>query len=101
MCFEISECTVSTGSPRASATRGACSSALATEMCGSRPDADAVTASTGTSASAPSLLKSRYAASPARCRRSTPAPDCRRTEHWVAVASVLSTRKQFGPWRVR
>ena len=38
--------------PAGLATRGAWSRALATEMCGSRPDADAVTASTGTSASA-------------------------------------------------
>ena len=35
--------------PRASATRGACSRAFAGEMCGSRPEPEAVTASTGTS----------------------------------------------------
>ena len=34
--------------PRAVGDRGACSRALATEMCGSRPEAEAVTASTGT-----------------------------------------------------
>ena len=36
------------GRPRACATRGACSRAFATEMSGSRPEADDVTASTGT-----------------------------------------------------
>ena len=38
----------STSSPGRRRPAAACSRALATEMCGSRPDADAVTASTGT-----------------------------------------------------
>src|SRR4029077_15434498 len=43
----------------AAATRGAWSRALATEMSGSRPDPDAVTASTGTAAPAGRWLKAR------------------------------------------
>src|SRR5207244_12510152 len=46
---------------RAFATRLAWNRALATEMSGSRPDADAVTASTGTFVARPSPFSSRYA----------------------------------------
>src|SRR5260221_10317036 len=42
------------------ATRAACSLALATVMWGSRPDADAVTASTGTGVLSSSPFNSRY-----------------------------------------
>ena len=45
--------------PRTRATRCAWMRAFATEMCGSRPEADAVTASTGTSASRPSRFSLR------------------------------------------
>ena len=45
--------------PRAWATRLACSRALATEICGSTPEPDDVTASTGTGVSAPSPLALR------------------------------------------
>ena len=52
----ISSRTRSSGSPRTSATRRAWIRALASEMCGSTPEADVVTASTGTSArSSPGL----------------------------------------------
>jgi hypothetical protein len=42
--------TLSSGSPVTRATRATCSAAYSGEMCGSSPDADAVTASGGTSA---------------------------------------------------
>ena len=50
------------GSERAAATRATWSLALATEMCGSRPDAEVVTASTGTAIVESRLLNVRYAA---------------------------------------
>ena len=61
-CARRSSCRapVAAGSDRASATRAAWSRALATEMCGSSPDADAVTASTGTATSAARPLSARY-----------------------------------------
>ena len=55
--------------PASAATRGACSWALRTEMCGSRPEPDAVTASTGTSASAPRPFSARYASTRSCDRR--------------------------------
>ena len=48
-----------TSRPRALATRAACRRALATEMSGSSPEPDAVTASIGTGASAASPLSWR------------------------------------------
>ncbi len=53
--------TFATGIPRSSATRAAWSRAFATEMSGSSPEPDAVTASTGTCTSAPRRLSFRYA----------------------------------------
>ena len=50
--------------PRSSATRARLEPALATEMCGSSPEPDAVTASTGTGVSAASPLAPRYAVDP-------------------------------------
>ena len=49
MCSSISSLTRSSSSPRSSATRLAWMRALATEICGSTPDAEVVTASTGMS----------------------------------------------------
>ena len=43
--------------PRSSATRFAWTRALAIEMCGSRPEADAVTASTGTDGVRPEAVE--------------------------------------------
>ncbi len=51
VCSSTSAATSSTLRPPPAATRGVCRRALATEMCGSRPDPDAVTASTGTATS--------------------------------------------------
>ena len=56
-----------TSSRRALATRSTCSRALAIEMSGSRPDADAVTASTGTA-------RRRRGRSPRGMRRRAPRP---------------------------
>src|SRR3954453_22011223 len=58
----MSSVTWSTVMPRAAATRAACSLALAMEMPGSRPEPDAVTASTGTSWLSDSPFSCRYAA---------------------------------------
>src|SRR5262249_14109515 len=54
-----------TGRPRSVAIRLDCRRALATEMSGSRPDADAVTASTGTVTRVERPFRSRYAST--RC----------------------------------
>ena len=49
-CRAIRSSTARSGSPRTAATRWAWMRALASEMCGSTPEAEVVTASTGTSA---------------------------------------------------
>src|SRR6185503_10497766 len=52
MCDSTSARTAAASSPRASATLATCCSAYSGLMCGSRPEPEAVTASTGTSDSA-------------------------------------------------
>src|ERR1019366_1661396 len=58
----MSSRTLSSPRPRALATRGVCSSALRKLMCGSRPLAEAVTASAGTGVLVSRLFCARYAA---------------------------------------
>src|SRR5262249_30408784 len=65
VCSSTRVRTRATGRPRSVAIRLDCRRALATEMSGSRPDADAVTASTGTVTRVERPFRSRYAST--RC----------------------------------
>ena len=62
VCSSTRRVTAAIDMPRALATRGAWSRALATEMCGSSPEPEAVTASTGTDVFGASPFSLRYAA---------------------------------------